>query len=286
MILDSLTGMVHQVRTTHGRSEKYKSTEEDTLFGSGQGSGASPTAWNVIDEVLLHTMDQTGYGIQLSNPDGSVTNERNEDAFVDDAALGVTDTENIPLALQKKTQQHEEALYATGGQLALHKCTWVLIQWAWNEGIGHLKTTLPDDGGRCTDSSPNKINIHQTASNTITTIPQLHPSTGYRTLGIWIAADGNELKQIAILRDKVREWTHLVQHCSLTAKEKQMAYFRFLKPQLGYPLPCLKIPRKVLRSLHRPALTLIMHTLHLNRNFPQELIYGSSRFFGLGMEDI
>ena len=66
-------------------------------------------------------------GLNLSNPQGTVHHHRNEDVFVDDAHL-VVNGQDSPQKVQLKSQQHEQALFATGGKLALHKCTWFLLQ--------------------------------------------------------------------------------------------------------------------------------------------------------------
>ena len=127
MLLDSLTGLQHQIRTAHGTSQPFTATHTHKHFGTGQGSGGSPTAWNVIDDVLLQTMDEQGMGLNLTNPQGSIQHQRNEDVFVDDAHL-VVNGQNSAHLVQTKSQQHEQALFATGGKLALHKCTWFLLQ--------------------------------------------------------------------------------------------------------------------------------------------------------------
>ena len=86
-------------------------------------------AWNAIDKVILNTMDSLGKVISLIIPDSTIISSRNEDVFVDDSALGVTGNDiNIPAELACKAQQHEQSLYATGGKLALHKCTWIILQ--------------------------------------------------------------------------------------------------------------------------------------------------------------
>ena len=286
MFLDSLEGMQHQVRTADGKSYIYTSTDQTELFGTGQGSGSSPTSWNAIDEVILNTMDSLGKGTVLSNPDSTVVNSRNEDGFVDDAALGVTGNDiDIPEELARKTQQHEQSLYASGGRLALHKCTWTILQWAWTEGVSHLITYAKDDQGRCTSTSPHTLPVTQTTNGEVTMIAQLHPNTSYKTLGIWVAADGNEAKQIEILRGKINHWTKLVDHSHLNAYEKQIAYLQFLKPQIGYPLPCLKIPHKTLKKIFRPVLTNILHSLNLNKNFPLDIVHASNKYFGLEIDD-
>ena len=127
-------------------------------------------------------------GLNLNNPTDTVRHQRNEDVFVDDANLVVNGKEP-QRCIQHKSQQHEQTLYATGGKLALQKCTWVILQWEWTEGVAHLKTYEADADGRITTTSPHKLEIRDSVTGEVCTIPQLHPSTGYRTLGVHIAAD-------------------------------------------------------------------------------------------------
>ena len=115
-----------------GKSQKYNPDGREDAFGTRQGSGGSPTFWKLIDDIILQTMDNYGYGMEITNPTKQRTNRRNEDVFVDDAALGVDGRDDrVTERLGEKIQQHEQALYASGGKLALDKCTWILLQWAW-----------------------------------------------------------------------------------------------------------------------------------------------------------
>ena len=285
LFLDSLTGMQHQLKTAHGTSQAYTSTRDHKHFGTGQGSGGSPAAWNFIDEVLLNTMDKQGMGLNLNNPTDTVRHQRNEDVFVDDANL-VVNREEPQCSIQRKSQQHEQTLYATGGKLALHKCTWVMLQWAWTEGVAHLKTYEADEEGKITTTSPHKLEVRDSVTEEVHTISQLHPSTGYRTLGVHIAADGNEKTQKKVLHKKVKEWTRHVNNSALTANEIQLAYSSCLKPQISYPFPCVKISKEELRKIFRPALNTLLHTINLNEHFPLALVHGSADYFGLQLDDV
>ena len=60
---------------------------------------------------------------------------------MDDTALGVTGSQiDIPTEIKRRTQQHEQRLYATRIKLTFQKRTWKILQWAWKEYISHLKT--------------------------------------------------------------------------------------------------------------------------------------------------
>ena len=106
LFLDSLKGMQHQLKTAHGIYQAYTPTRDHKHFGTGQGSGGSPTAWNFIDEFLLNTIDEQGMGLNLINPTATVRHQRNEDVFVDDANL-VVNGEEPQRCIQRKSQQHE-----------------------------------------------------------------------------------------------------------------------------------------------------------------------------------
>ena len=89
-----------------------------------------------------------------------------------------------------------------------------------------------------------------------------------------------------ILNKKVKEWNRHVNNSALMAQEIQLAYNSFLKPQIGYPLPCVKISKEKLRKIFRPALNTLLHTINLNEHFPLALVHRGADYFGLQLDDI
>ena len=106
----------------------------------------------------------------------------------------------MPERLTSAAQQHQRTLYATGGKLALNKCTWVLVNWIWQDGKTTMAKYEESVNGTCTDNSLKKLVIEQSETGENVIIPRLNPTHGYRTLRIWIAADGNQSKQLAKLQ--------------------------------------------------------------------------------------
>ena len=92
-------------------------------------------------------------------------------------------------------------------------------------------------------------------------IPRLDPSTAYRTLGAWIAADRNQRRQLEVLREHAAVWTEAINRSSLSSRDKKIAYTGFLRPQLLYPLVCTTIAEIDLKHLFRPVLDVILHTI-------------------------
>jgi hypothetical protein len=55
---DTLKFMKYAVKTMYGISEtNYHGTPFEPLFGTGQGSGASPVVWLTLIVILMNTMD-------------------------------------------------------------------------------------------------------------------------------------------------------------------------------------------------------------------------------------
>ena len=91
---EALQFMKYTVKTIHGISEEtYEGTPFEPLFGTGQGSGASPAVWLTLVVILLNTLDRIiPERTQFTSPNGTLTSSRLVDAFVDDTSLGFTST--------------------------------------------------------------------------------------------------------------------------------------------------------------------------------------------------
>jgi len=76
LLFKSLDQLKHKVRTMYGLSTEYGPTDNYPLFGSGQGSGGSPTFWAAIADVLFNTMDDFGPGLVLQDPIGKQISQR------------------------------------------------------------------------------------------------------------------------------------------------------------------------------------------------------------------
>ena len=283
LLYSSLEKLTHRVRTLYGLSTAYGTTADCPLFGSGQGSGGSPTFWAVIADALFNTIDDYGHGLSLQDPRATVRCNRNEDGYVDDTSLGVDGRDNNPHErIITAAQRHERVLYATGGKLALKKCTWVLITWAWEGGQAYMKGF---EQGNDDAHNNHRLRLVQSETGEEVEIPRLAPDEAYRTLGAWIAASGDQRKQLEVLRSMVSEWTERVQNSSLGTHDRQISYSMFLRPQLQYPLGCASIQHKDIKRLFRPVLTLLLHTLGLNRNFPLALVHSGPEDLGLGIDE-
>jgi hypothetical protein len=134
----SLKLMKYFVKRVHGISElNYKGTPFEPLFGTGQGSGASPAVWLTLVVLLLDCLDTLIKSrMKFQSPDGKTFHERLAEAFVDDTSMGHTDDGSLRHsemikelhALQHIAQTWEKLLHYSGGALNLKKChRWLLF---------------------------------------------------------------------------------------------------------------------------------------------------------------
>jgi hypothetical protein len=153
-LLKILHGMKYQIRTALGITDDHFSNMVDWILGILQGSGASPCIWLAISAVLIAAIEQRSPGISFRSLDGSITESRAADTFVDDTDLYVSVDITFP-ELAQQTQmvaQHwEQLLYTSGGALALQKCFWYGITWEWINGTPRMQpNSQPSPGNHTT----------------------------------------------------------------------------------------------------------------------------------------
>jgi hypothetical protein len=132
----------YKVKTIHGvSSDDYHGTAFAPLFGTGQGSVASPAVWLTLVVILLQTLDRLIPDRMTFQPIiGSYTHSRLTYAFVDDTSMCFTsnsDTmtlETMVSRLQTIAQTWEHLLFLSGCKLNLGKCSWYVLRWAWEKG--------------------------------------------------------------------------------------------------------------------------------------------------------
>ena len=69
-----LWGLQYMIKTVYGVSNGYyQSSKDAVLFGTGQGSGASPAVWLSISTILLASLQRLIHrGMQFSTPSNHI----------------------------------------------------------------------------------------------------------------------------------------------------------------------------------------------------------------------
>ena len=140
-----LWGLQYMIKTVYGVSSGYyQSSKEAVLFGTGQGSGASPAVWLSISTILLASLQRLIHrGMRFSTPSDHISVERMSDSFVDDTQNGLNDAYLLnPLSLDQlirnlkyMAQTWERLLYSSGGGFELSKCFYIIVYWKWIKGL-------------------------------------------------------------------------------------------------------------------------------------------------------
>ena len=131
--------------------------------------------WAVIADALFNSIDVHGAGLDLASPTETHWCKRNKDGYVDNTLLVVDGRDNrVVNRLTVAAQRHERTLFATGEKLALHKCTWVLVNWAWTHGKATMTTTKEWD-----HHSMVKFLLQQRKTGDKVEIRRLNPSNAY-----------------------------------------------------------------------------------------------------------
>jgi hypothetical protein len=92
--------MQYTVKTNFGVSnDTYTGTQDEPLFGTGQGSGASPAAWLSLVVIVMKTMDKMiKERVTFGSPVHQEKHSELIDAFVDDTSLSFTTNADASVA--------------------------------------------------------------------------------------------------------------------------------------------------------------------------------------------
>ena len=136
-----LQNMRYAIKQVTGISiNEYFSTLLEPLFGTGQGSGASPAIWLCLVVILLNSLDRISKedgipGLSFTDPWNELLAAWRVGAFVDDTNQGVMDPdgqlslEELVEQLRRAGQLWETLLTISGGCLNLSECSWTVQYW-------------------------------------------------------------------------------------------------------------------------------------------------------------
>jgi hypothetical protein len=263
MHADSLQFMRYTVKTVHGISkDNYQGTAFSPLFGTGQGSGASPAVWLSLVVILLQTLDRLiPDRVNFSSLSGDIVHKRLSDAFVDDTSLSFTsssddtDLNELIARLEKVAQTWEHLLFLSGGKLNLAKCSWLIVRWEWTNGrsvISPVKTTDRDvrvyQGTNTQDASI----IRRTA---------LDEST--RMLGVLMNPLGDFGPHIKYMKKKADVFATRILSPRLSASDVSIFHRTTYVPSMRYGLAAVSIDEEELGTVQSRIIPAILKKLNV-----------------------
>ena len=279
---EALQFMQYTVKTVYGVSaESYQGTPFAPLFGTGQGSGASPAAWLSLVVLLMNTLDRLiPERMEFSTPTHQHT--RLMDAFVDDTSLGFTDTgvlscPDLIKRLADIAQTWEQLLSYSGGSLNLKKCSWYVMYWEWLEGRPILRPIQPTD--------PDVI-LTQGASLDTHSIKRTPLDASTRMLGVYLSPNGDFSDHLKSMQLKADAYASRLRSPKLTATDIRIFHRSIYTPAMKYSLPAIAVDEEVFAPIQSKIIASILNGLRVARTIPTSIRHGPVIMGGLDLLDL
>lgn len=276
--------MRYTVKTIYGISEEnYQGTPFEPLFGTGQGSGASPAVWLTLVVILMDTLGRViPERMHFKSPDSATQHSRLIDAFVDDTSLGYTDPgfmtlETIVEKLNRIAQTWEQLLFYSGGALNLQKCSWYVMYWDWHKGRPQLRPIQ--------DTDPT-LNLTTQGKHVPLQIKRLNPTVSSRILGVYLSPLGDFSDQIRILKTKADTFGLRLRSPRLTPQDILTFHNTMYAPAMKYVLPAMAIYEEELSTVQTAILPSMLNKLGYARTTPTAIRHGPPEMGGIELLDL
>jgi hypothetical protein len=277
--------MEYSVKTQYGVSEEsYSGNKDEPLFGTGQGSGASPSAWLSLVVIIMNTMDRIIKDrVSFRSPDSLEQHSRLIDAFVDDTSLSFTSEINTSIdeltnQLTKIASCWNRLLFYSGGSLNLQKCSYHITKWEWNnQGRPVVRSKAESDP---------EVRITSMQTGTEEAIRYQPYDKSSRILGVYLSPDGDFSHQLLVLKQKADTYAARLNSPRITKQDAYTFMRTTYNPAMGYVLPSLAIDEENLHSVQAKILATLLQKLGFSSKTPIPLRHGPIDMGGLGLTDL
>lgn len=155
----------------------------------------------------------------------------------------------------------------TGGLIAANKTRWFLADFKWN-GNDYEDRTIADMPGNIT--LPDKDRERYTVNREET-------SSANESLGVWLALDGNQKKQLQVRTRKSRVFEADIR-AGKRSKNDALYTFNFnniFMPSLQYPMIATQFDEDEWEKVIQLALSVTLNKAGMVKTFPLKVLYGS-----------
>ena len=247
------------------------------MQGVYQGNGAGPIIWAVVSSPLLQILREDGFGTFFRSAISQKTIRLVGYAFVDDTDLIQTARTNesfheVHVHMQQALDLWEGLIKSTGGAIAVDKCRWWGVDFHWNQnGDWRYKTTAE------LNTSLFIKDTHEVRDK----VRQLEFNESYETLGVLLAADGNQDDQYKELCEWTANWADRLRISFLSESETVQAIQTSIMKKLEYPLLAMTLTREQCDNILKPLLRTALPRTRINRNFCRKTLRAPGGFLGL-----
>lgn len=259
-----------------GKEKGYKAKPN----GLGQGNGGGPSSWTVQSSKMFQVMHKRGSATKITSPITGNTSEICGFAYVDDTDLVAMIENNndetvITNRMQKIVNDWEGVAKTTGGALSPGKCWCWVIKFGWKSDTwyyedttkSHIRMTVKDEKDIDRD------------------LILLHPSSAREMLGVSLAPDGNNKRQIEIAKEKMRKLSEQIRVGHLNKHEAWISLNSITMKTLEYMIPAMTITEDEYRSIMSPVLAQFLPKMGINRNIKRDILYATSSVQGFNLKN-
>ena len=277
----TIESMTHKVRTAFGDSEAtYDADNPEFLLpiqGTCQGNGAGPSIWSILCSTIFEVLHSEGYSSVFIYAISRGIYELCGFAYVDDCDLFFlgNDADEIFDGLESMLKMWDSLMEVTGAAIAPDKCWWYLVEFTWKRG----RWSYSNEGATFDLKVRNKDGIEES-------LQYLPADVAKEMLGVHIAPDGNEHKQIAEMKKKAKTWAYHIKGGNLATNVAWTALTTTILKSLEYPLAATTISETDMKSIISPVLQAGLPASGICSNFPRAILYGPIKCQGFGVQNL
>ena len=266
----------YYIKTKLGTSKNfYTFSTSFPIWGLGQGVCWAGSCWQFTATTIEKCLTRGGQGAIFTSPDGYINTTRIIEFFIDDTKKICNLPSNNSLIEQsiKNMQLHTNLVLSTGGTLALDKCKFYYVSYAFdNNGNPKIQPI---------QKSPGAMQIKNNFTNESITIKRLEAHVAHRTLGYFIAPDGNTKKQTQELIDITTDWVQKIKQSNLQGYNIIRAYESILKPKIIYRLAAMMLTFEQCDKINRLSNAVILNAYGIQQHFPRSILESGHQYDGL-----
>jgi hypothetical protein len=178
------------------------------IYGTGQGSGNSPTVWLFISATLFDVYSEQAHDAFFQDPAGTTSVQLTLSGFVDDTNAALNnwqpqhehDLQTLMAMLQRDAQCWNDLLFISGGKLELSKCSFHVLRFDFK----------PDGTTKPSQHLPPPLLLTDSVPGSQIEVAALFPIAPHRILGHWKAPVGPNLKQRKEITTKANTTSQLI----------------------------------------------------------------------------
>ena len=273
----------YKIRTGFGISQNtYEYTDTKPTQGSGQGIAWAGPRWINSSDTCSKVMQKHCSGMYYHDPCWTNEVKKCGDYFIDDTATAVTantlhGSNDIFQQAQHDEQVHAYTLNSMGHRIENAKSGYYIL---------HLvrDNILPSCG--LIHELEGQIIIQEEFDSEPVLMKRLQPFQAHRTLGCYVAINGQSRRQFIVLKQKIQEWATKIKGSFLNKREKITAYEAYIKKTIEYIAPTACMTLKQCQQLDSLITPILFHIHKIQRNCSKSVLYTPHECGGFGYKSI